>query len=333
MRIGMTYDLRDDWIALGLDVEDAAEYDSIATIDALDDALRSLGHETDRIGNLRALLRRLGCGDRWDLVFNIAEGRGGFGREAQVPALLDAFEQPYVFADPLACCVTLHKATAKRVLRDVGVPTPAFALVETEDDIAAIDLPMPLFCKPVAEGTSKGIGADARVESRAELDALCRRLLDRYRQPVLVEEFLPGHEVTVGVLGTGPRARVVGVLDVVLRDGADRGIYTFRNKEECERLVEYRLADPATSAAAAPAALAAWRALGGRDGGRVDLRASADGRFQVMELNPLPGLHPTHSDLPILCDLAGIGYRELIDAIVASAVERIPQTKARTCVS
>ncbi|MEK7244000.1 MAG: D-alanine--D-alanine ligase, partial [Thermodesulfobacteriota bacterium] len=156
MKIGITYDLRDDYIAEGYTEEETAEFDHPRTIDAIEEALRDLGYETDRIGHLRALTRRLVAGDRWDLVFNIAEGLRGFGREAQVPALLDAWEIPYTFSDPLVLSLTLHKGLTKRVIRDFGIPTPDFAVVETPEEIAAMALPFPLFAKPVAEGTGKG---------------------------------------------------------------------------------------------------------------------------------------------------------------------------------
>jgi D-alanine-D-alanine ligase len=149
-------------------------------------------------------------------------------------------------------------------------------------------------------------------------------LLERFRQPVLIEPFLKGREFTVGVLGTGTAARAIGALEVVLRSSAEAEIYTYANKEDCEVHVEYRLVKDALAERACVLALEAWRALGCRDGGRVDLRADASGRLNVLELNPLPGLHPEHSDLPILCTQLGISYRELIAAILRSASERVP---------
>ncbi|HQM91709.1 MAG TPA: hypothetical protein PLK84_07260, partial [Syntrophales bacterium] len=134
--VGMTYDLRTDYIREGYSEEETAEFDQPATIDAIEETLQSLGYRTDRIGHVRALARRLVAGERWDLVFNIAEGLKGFGREAQVPCLLDAYGVPYVFSDPLSLSLTLHKAMAKRVVRDLGILTPDFAVVEDADDIA-----------------------------------------------------------------------------------------------------------------------------------------------------------------------------------------------------
>jgi D-alanine-D-alanine ligase len=328
MRIGITYDLREEHLALGASLEAAAEFDSPRTIDAIAAALARLGHEPVRIGSLRSLVAALATGARWDLVFNIAEGSGRYARESQVPALLEGYGIECTFSDALVCAVTLHKAVAKRLLRDQGVPTPEFAVVERLDDVDAVTLPLPLFAKPVAEGTSKGITAASRITERGALRRVCADLLARFAQPVLVERYLPGREFTVGLLGTGARAEAAGVLAVELLAGADPDVYTFRNKEDCEELVRYSLATGPVASEAAALALAAWRAIGGRDAGRVDVRQNDAGRLEVIEVNPLPGLNPGHSDLPILCELAGIGYGALIERIVASACERIAPAAA-----
>jgi len=324
LRVGLTYDLCTEHEGEGLSAEDLAELDSPETIDALEGALRADGHEVVRIGGLRGLLAALQRGERWDLVFNIAEGLRGIGREAQVPAVLDAFAIPYTFSDPLVCALTLHKAMTKRLVRDLGIATPRFAVVETEADAAAVELRFPLFVKPVAEGTSKGIDAGSKVGARDALVAACARLLARFRQPVLVEEFLPGREVTVGILGTGAHARVAGVLEVHLLPGADPDGYTYANKAGWEGRVRYALATDAFADAAGELALAVWRGLGCRDAGRVDVRADREGRPAFLEVNPLAGLRPGVGDLPILCELGGMPYRALIAAVVASARARIP---------
>jgi D-alanine-D-alanine ligase len=324
MRIGFTYDLKSDYSALGFSEHAVAEFDSEATIDAVSGALESLGHDVVRIGHVRALAARLVGGERWDLVFNIAEGVAGFGRESQVPALLEAYGQPYTFSDPLVCALTLHKGMAKHVARGCGVPTPDFALVTSSAEAAAVTLPPPLFVKPVAEGTSKGITAKSLVRSRAALVETCTELLDEYRQPVLVEAYLPGREFTVGVLGTGPDARAIATLEVVLRDGADEGVYSYRNKAQWQKLVDYRLLEAGKlRAEVEDVALATWRCLGCRDAGRVDVRLDGGGRPQMLEVNPLAGLTPEHSDLPIMAALAGIDYRTLIGEIVRHASTRL----------
>ena len=322
MKIGITYDLRKDYLAAGFGEEETAEFDSEETIAAIDRALQDLGYLTDRIGNIRSLSRRLAAGNSWDLVFNIAEGLKGFGREAQVPALLEAYEIPYTFSDPLVLSLTLHKGMAKRVIRDLGVPTPDFFLVENESDLTSIDLPFPLFAKPVAEGTGKGVDDASKITNGKELQAVCSFLLSKYKQPVLIETFLPGREVTVGILGTGKDAVVIGAMEVVLLERAESEVYSYRNKEKCEELVEYRPVDGALLKEASEVALLAWRGLGCRDAGRLDLRQDKEGTLMFMEVNPLAGLHPTHSDLCIIASQVGIPYMDLIQEIVSSALAR-----------
>jgi D-alanine-D-alanine ligase len=323
MRIAVTYDLRQDYLAAGYDEEQTAEFDQPDTIDALVAALAALGHEPLPVGNVQALIGRLAAGERWDLVFNIAEGLYGFGREAQVPALLDAYRIPYTFSDVLTNSITLHKAMAKHVIRSCGIPTADFSLVETPADIAGVALAFPLFAKPVAEGTSKGISARSKVISREQLDTVCRELLRQYQQPVLVERYLPGREFTVGITGSGDRAGVVGVLEVVLRSGAEAGVYSYTGKEHYDTLVDYRLVTGSAAEQAAALALRAWRVLGCRDGGRIDLRMDERQHLSFLEANPLAGLHPQRSDLPIMCRLAGIEYLELIRRILDSALQRL----------
>jgi D-alanine-D-alanine ligase len=249
----------------------------------------------------------------------------GVGREAQVPSLLDLYEIPYTFSDPLVMSLTLHKAVTKRVARDAGVPTPPFAVVETAADAAAVDLPLPLFVKPVAEGTGKGVTPRSVLRDRAELWPACQDLLARFRQPVLVETMCPGREFTTGIIGTGEAATVIGTLEVILLEHAEADVYSYVNKERCEELVEYRLASAAEPvvAEAERVALASWRALGCRDGGRVDMRCDAAGQPQFLEVNPLAGLHPEHSDLPILATKVDLPYRDLIARIVESAATRV----------
>jgi len=327
MQIGLTYDLRQDYLDLGYGEEETAEFDQVGTIEAIEDVLQSLGHGTDRIGNIWSLAERLVRGDRWDLVFNIAEGLRGIGREAQVPALLDAYDIPYTFSDPLVLALTLHKGMTKRVLRDLGIPTPDFAEVVTPGDVETIALPYPLFVKPMAEGTGKGISPACKIHTPEELRRECEHLLATYNQPVLVETYLPGREFTVGIVGTGEEARSVGVVEVILKADAEQHAYSYINKEQCEELVQYLPVEDELTDWATEVSLAAWRGLGCRDAGRVDVRVDALGIPNVMEINPLAGLHPLHSDLPIICTAYGISYRHLFDMILSSALKRVkPET-------
>ena len=242
---------------------------------------------------------------------------------ADVPALLDAYQIPYTFSDPLVMSLTLHKGMTKRVIRDLGIPTPDFAVVEDETEAGKVDLPFPLFAKPVAEGTGKGISGSSRIESRADLARICVELLRDFEQPVLVETYLPGREFTVGVTGTGKEASALAVIEVILKSDAESNAYSYVNKQRFEELVEYRLVKDSMAEKAAGVAVAAYKGLGCRDAGRVDLRSDIHGQPQFMEINPLAGLHPEDSDLPILNRLAGFTYLDLIDQIISSARARM----------
>ena len=323
MKVGMTYDLRDEYLRAGYGAEETAEFDREETILAIETSLRDLGHEPVRIGNVKALVQRLSSGDRWDIVFNIAEGLRGYGREAQIPALLDAYGIPYTFSDPLILSLTLHKGMVKRVIRDLGIPTPGFCVVESEAEVATVDLPYPLFAKPVAEGTGKGIDAASKITDRHALEQVCKKIIREHRQAALVETFLPGREFTVGILGTGKNAVSMGTIEVLLKDNADPEVYSYENKERFKERVEYRLVDDGIARQAETTALRAWHGLGGRDSGRVDLRVDTAGVPNFIEVNPIAGLHPENSDLCIIAARKGMTYTALIDAIMRSAQGRL----------
>jgi len=323
LTVGLTYDLRNDYLKEGYSDEETAEFDSEITIESIESTLHELGYVTERIGNVKALLRKLGEGKKWDLVFNIAEGLYGIGREAQVPAILDAFRIPYVFSDPLVLSLTLHKGLTKRVIRDCKIPTADFAIVENEENIHSINMGYPLFAKPVAEGTGKGIDSRSKVNNFNELKLVCENLLSRFNQPVLVETFLPGREFTVGIVGTGKDARVVGVMEIVITDRAEESTYSYHTKENWRGIVEYPMATGDDEAKCCEVALSAWRVLGCRDGGRVDLKMDANGIPNFIEVNPLAGINPEHSDLPMLAGKKGISFLQLIDSIMKSALKRI----------
>jgi D-alanine-D-alanine ligase len=326
VKIGITYDLRADYLAAGYGEEETAEFDREDTIEGIAKALTELGYQPERIGHARHLMEALGRGRSWDLVFNIAEGLWGVGREAQVPAILDVYGIPYTFSDPLVMALTLHKGMTKHVLRSAGVATTNFVVVSEPEDILKVDFEPPYFIKPVAEGTGKGVSGDSIVRQRRELGAACRNLLTTFQQPVLVEPFLPGREFTIGVVGTGRDARVLGTMEVVLLANAEPGVYSYTNKARYEDRVVYELVDAdkdTTVRQAESVVLDAWRVLGCRDGGRADVRCDATGAPQFMEVNPLAGLNPVHSDLPILCYKLGVSYTQLIKEIVQSAQKRI----------
>ncbi len=322
MKIGLTYDLRSDYLKEGYTLEETAEFDKEETIEGIEHALTENDHETCRIGNARQLMNALKKGERWDMVFNICEGMYGDSRESLVPALLDAYGIPYVFSGGVTLGISLNKSYCKRIVRDAGILTPEFFVVGNITDIGKVRLNYPLFAKPVAEGTGKGIEGKSIINNRQELVAVCAELLQKYHQPLLVEEFLPGREFTIGIVGNNEHARAIGGVEIIYSERAGN-IYSYYNKENYKELIQYIPVKGKLLNKCAETSLEVWNVLNAYDGGRVDLRMDKEGRINFLEINPLPGLNPVHSDLPIIARLNGISYTRLIGEIMQAAINRI----------
>ncbi|MFO7370774.1 MAG: hypothetical protein R6X09_10940 [Bacteroidales bacterium] len=322
MEIGLTYDLRTDYLNEGFSLEETAEFDKEETIAGIENALKRLGYQTTRIGHARKLMGELLAGKRWDLVFNICEGMYGDSRESLIPALLDAYRIPYVFSGAVTLGISLNKAFAKRIVRDAGINTPPFMVVNHNDDVKHCQLAFPLFAKPVAEGTGKGVEDRSVIQDAKQLAGMCEFLLKRFNQPVLVEEYLPGREFTAGIVGNGPDARVIGAMEVIYGQGVS-DVYSYFNKENYEGRIHYEPVTGEWLRYCEDIALKSWNALNANDGGRVDLRVDKFGKISFIEINPLAGLNPVHSDLPILCRMNGIEYDQLIGMIMDAALKRV----------
>lgn len=333
LTVGIAYDLKADFERAAMKIaseaelpEDAfEEYDSEATVAALEDALSSNGYQSRRLGSGRAFLSRI-MQEPGDIVFNIAEGYGTRSREAHVPSALEMLGVPYTHSDPLTLALTLDKAMAKRVAAAAGVPTPRFAVVEHVDDARGLDLAYPRIAKPLFEGSSMGIRKHSRVTNHEDFMELIEELLRLYREPVLVEEFASGPEFTVGILGTGNTASVIGAMEIVPRNcSAAEFVYSLEVKRNYLEEVAYHVPPKRPTELVRQVenvALAAYRALGCRDVGRVDVRLSDEGDPKFLEVNPLPGLNPVTGDLVILARGNGISYHELIGRIVDNARAR-----------
>lgn len=323
MLVGLTYDLKSEYLKMGFSDEQAAEFDKEETIEGIENSLNQLGYKTERIGHIKQLVNQLVRGKKWDIVFNICEGVYGIGREAQVPALLDAYNIPYVFSNPLVLSLTLHKAMTKRVIRDAKVATPDFYVVYSSNDIKNVNIPFPIFAKPLCEGTGKGISSKSIIYNIQELNSICNELLEKFKQPVLVEKYLPGREFTVGIVGTGENAQCVGVIEVNFTKHAEASVYSYTNKDDYYQRIIYTVPETNIYKKCEDIAIKAWQILECEDGGRVDVRMDENGILNFIEVNPLPGLNYIHSDLPILAYKQGFTYTQLIEKIMNSATKKL----------
>ena len=322
INVGLTFDLKDDYLKLGFSNEEVAEFDAPETIDALDRAITALGFKVIRIGNIFNLVEFLNSGNRCDLVFNICEGMFGIAREAQVPCLLDAYQIPYIFSTPDVLNLTLDKGLTKLIAEQAGILTAEFKVVSQLNELQSINIPFPLFVKPVAEGTSKGIDGFSLVKDQVQLEESVSYLLNTFHQPVLVESFLPGREFTVGITGSGDDTKAIGTMEILLNESAPHPIYSYSVKKDWEKYASYRIANDPVALKCAEIAIEVWKLIKGKDAGRVDFRLDVNGKPNLIEVNPLAGLNPTYSDLPILARLSGITYDQLISEIMNSAVKR-----------
>jgi len=321
MRIGITYDLKTDYLKMGYSEEEVAEFDTEETIKGIEDAINACGYDTERIGHVKNLIQKISNGNRWDLVFNICEGVKGAGREAQVPAILDIYNIPYTFSDACIMSVTLNKAFTKHIVMNAGYKTAPFQLIHTLADLETVQLPFPLFVKPALEGTGKGIDETSLINNKEQLYASCKSRIEKGYAPLLLEKYLTGREFTVGIIGSGDDSRMAGVMEVKYNTNSNT-IYSYTTKAHYEELVKYLVPEKEIIEKCETMALGIWKLLGCVDAGRIDVRMDSKNELNFIEINPLAGLNYIHSDLPIICRLNDISYETLINDIIESAKKR-----------
>ncbi|MBI4866852.1 MAG: ATP-grasp domain-containing protein [Candidatus Wallbacteria bacterium] len=337
MRIALVYNQRKSSNSSTGDGADDryAEWDSEETIQAIARAL-ARRHDVSLVEADEDCFEKLRR-NRPELVFNISEGLNGSSREAQVPAMLELLEIPYTGSDPLTLSVCLEKSRAKEILSYHKVPNPAFQVVETADQPVRVKLPC--LVKPLYEGSSKGIFNDSLVRTRSELASAVRRIVDKYSEPALVEQFLPGREFTVALLGNGDEVRILPIVEVrfdTLPPGVNP-IYSYEAKWvwdttdkpleifECPANLSSELEERVRETC-----LRAYRVLRCRDWCRIDVRLDAKGNPHVIELNPLPGIIPdpaANSCFPKAARSAGLDYDDLILAVTDAAIARVGLAK------
>jgi len=329
MRIGLSYDLKTD-VTKNHKVDDALEeYDSPETVKIIAGALEKKGHRIVHLGGGAQFIDNIRR-EKVDFVFNISEGRGNYrSREAQVPAVLEMLDIPYTGSDPLTLAVCLDKTLTKKFVSLAGIPTPKWLIVNDVKELIKKDWKVfhfPVIIKPAYEGSSKGIRLTSLAENITQTEAEVKRILKDYSQSVMVEEFIDGEEVTMGVIGNAP-PKLVGTMRIIPKQKPKHFVYSVEVKRDYVNLVEYE------SPAKFPKpvlqkleeyALNAFKTLGCRDVSRVDFRVGTDGTPYFIEINPLPGLG-TYSDLIIMATKLGWTHEEIIGAVLDAAIERYPK--------
>jgi D-alanine-D-alanine ligase len=322
--VGLTYDLKTDYKFKDGDPLDAnAEFDHPSTIDVIADAIEANNFKVERIGNAGNLLERL-ASLKVDIVFNISEGVSGRNRESQVPAILEMAGIPFVGADALTLGLTLDKVMAKKIFIADKIPTPKFFEVNSSDQLNNTNhYKFPLIVKPRFEGSSKGLSESSRVETREELREQVEYIINTYKQPALIEEFISGQEFTVAIIGND-EPEIMPVVQIKI-DGKlklNDKFYTFaritsdRLEYVCPAKITAELKKTIDELA-----LKTYRAVECRDFGRVDFRVDQDGKPYVLEINPLPSLS-TEDVFKLVAENIGITYEEIIGKILNSAIRR-----------
>lgn len=329
MKIALTYNLKKKDASKPADY--FSECDSEETINAILAAIRSKGHRVEAIDVEYPKLFSYFRANSVDMVFNIAEGSSGRFRESEVPAILDYLNIPYTGSDTFSLALALNKAITKKILKAEGVPTPNFQVFTKGNEELDPALKFPLIVKPNCEGSAKGISRANVVDNADDLVKIVRETLNLYKQEALVEEFIEGKELTVGILENGS-TRVLPILEIDFSACKNSGEYFYSWKmKEYQGNQELGLVpafhcparlDQGVEESVREVALKTHRAVGCLDISRTDIRLDRSNVPYVLEINPLPGLDPKESNFPLMAYAAGMKYEDLIEAIINSASER-----------
>lgn len=322
-KIGLVYNLKSG----GRESDADEEYDEPETIAVLSETVKQMGFEVLGFEQGSDLAYRMNQ-TKPDFVINIAEGIGrGRGRESQVPCIMETMHLPYSGSDPVALGVTLDKYFCSKILRSSGVPVAmafsAYNKKTFDEQSTFIDSSKRYIVKPRWEGSSKGIFNNSIVYGHDEILKKVTECYRLYGQPAVIEEYIPGDEVTVGVCGNVSPG-ILAVMQIRPRVKKQDFIYSLEVKRDWRKQVEYCLykSDQRIMSKIQNYALKAFDVLGIHDLCRIDFRVDADGVPKIIDINPLPGLSPEYSDLPIMCGLAGMPYKELVSEYLSESLKR-----------
>ncbi|OGS45726.1 MAG: hypothetical protein A2539_07780 [Elusimicrobia bacterium RIFOXYD2_FULL_34_15] len=326
LKIGFTYDAKADYkLKPGESPDKIAEFDSEETLSEIEYSLKTSGHIIERIGNVHSLLKKVAQGKRWDLVFNIAEGIKGRNRESQVPAILELFDIPYSGSDALTMGATLDKAVAKIIVSNSGILTPKFLEIEDLSQLnkKKFHLKYPVIVKPSEEGTSKGIAQESIAHDFEHVRKRTKWLIEKYKQPALIEEFIIGSEFTVAVIENDPPL-VLPPVQIAINNKTFLGENFYKHSCVFDDSIKYIC--PAEIPKSLDKKLRetsynSYKALGIRDLGRFDFRVDKDNNPYFLECNPLPNLGLIDV-FPLVSKAIGITYEEVICKILNSAIKR-----------
>jgi D-alanine-D-alanine ligase len=327
MRIGLSFDLKPDKPPVNDYIDDSMEeYDSMETVELIKSSIEANGHCVTLLGGGRAFLDNVRK-EKLDFVFNIAEGQGNYrSRESQIPSILEMLDIPYSGSDPLCLSICLDKELTKKMVAMEGIATPRWQLLANFKELHSIDwekFRFPLMIKPAHEGSSKGVRLSSVVTNMKELENEARRQFGGYHQAIMVEEFISGDEVTVGITDNEP-AQVLAMMRITPRKKMKHFVYSIEVKRDYLKLVDYECPpklDVSIIKKLEDASLKIFRILGCRDFARIDFRLDNSGSPYFLEINPLPGLG-NHSDLVIMAGMIGIPHKELVGRILAAAIKR-----------
>lgn len=321
MIVGFTYDLKNDYAKIAYNHPNIEIFDDEETISGIEIILHNLGYEVQRVGNINNLVKYISRGQRWDIVFNICRGSYTFKGQLQVPALLEAFNIPYVFSDSYTIILSSNKALIKQIVNTFDIKTPNFIVIDNEKLINNIPLSFPVIVKPLFGCNSIGINSNSKCENEKEMINAFKKIYSEITKEIIVEEFLDGREFITGIVGFGEQTECIGTIEIVFNNLKDNNIYTLNAKKDL-KYISFKIPEIQISQKCEKLALTIWKKLNCKDGGTIKFRTNEKGELYFLDINLIPALHPTKSEFSFLAKFKGFDFMTLMEKIMNSAIKR-----------